>query len=634
MHRIPSVVAVRLLLVTVVLSSPAFAQEMIALNPTTDSHTNILGFDVGAPGAVTDFGSSPLPALSGMDVQPGTGRVFVSGGNTDGGRLHRLIPGTNIVTLVGPTGFPNVPGLAFDPGGALFGAARVTGPSLNADGLISIDPTTGAGTLVGDFGMQLGKVVRGVNCLAVHPQSHVMYGIANTAFNGDNGDVFTIDQATGVATHVGTLTDAMGAHVPATIAGLAFDGDGDLFGSFGGGDGRIVSIELSTMTFTILGDPAGGSISDIAFRPRSVMIGLNPVTDSDTNLVAVQTEPFTRADLGAFGMPSLSGLDHQPATGVLFASGGNTDGGNLYTIDTETASAGLVGPTGFPNVPGLAFGLDGKLFGAAHVSGPTLNANGLILIDCITGTATAIGPFGSFAGFEIRGMNALAVEPHTGRLIGSTNAAYDGTTGEMWEIDTATGAAMPLGALVEATTGNPPTATVAGLTFDETGQLFASFGGGDGRIAAVDLATVTFTIIGQASQSGSISDISIFDTPALSVGFAKPNAAGTAPMLSALGGLAPGQTTLFRLDSAAPSSIAVLVLGTGFAQQPFLGGTLIPDPATFSAVFFTGTTGRVDVSLSGGLAPTGFLFAMQYLVVDQNATFATTLSNALLVLFP
>lgn len=622
------------LFLILLLAAPSAAQEMIGLNPRMDAVTNVLGFDLAAPDQAVNFGTSPMPALSGMDIQPGTGRVFVSGGNSDGGNLYRLTAGTSAFALIGPTGFPNVPGLAFDTDGALYGAARVAGPSLNADGLIGIDPATGAGTLIGDFGMALGRMIRGVNCLAIHPQTGVLYGIANTAFNGNNGDVFAIDKNSGVATHVGTLSDGSGGDVPATIAGLAFDGGGNLFGSFGGGDGRIISIDLGALAFAIIGDAADGSVSDIAFRPRSVMIGLNPVMDQDTNLISVTGEPFSRADLGSFGMPSLSGLDHQPATGILFASGGNSDGGRLYTVDVETATANLVGATGFPNVPGLAFDLDGTLFGAAQVGGPTLNANGLIVIDPNSGSAMAVGPFGIVGGSVVRGMNALAIEPHTGRLIGSTNAAFDGSTGDMWEIDKTTGAATLLGTLTDAATGNIPTATVAGLTFDETGRLFASFGANDGRIAQVDLATLQFTIIGQGSVAGSVSDISIFNVPAVSVGFDKPNGAGVAPVLSALGGLAPGETALFRLDSAAPASIAILIVGPNFNPQPFLGGTIVPDPVMFSSVFFTGPAGQVDISLAGGLASGGFVFAMQYLVVDPTATLSTTFSNALAVLFP
>ncbi len=621
------------LCVLVAISVDLPAQELLGLIPQMGTQTQVIGIDVAAGVATQSFGVSALPSLSGMDVQPGTGRVFVSGGNTDGGHLYRLLPGTNILFLVGATGFPNVPGLAFAPNGALFGSAHVAGPTLNANGLIAIDPVTGAGTLVGAYGTQLGQPVRGVNALAVHPQTGVLYGIANTAFNGNNGDLFTIDPLTGAATHAGTLVEVnTGAAMPATVAGLAFDNQGQLFGSLGGGDGRIVAIDLAAMTFAVLGDAADGSVSDIAFRPRSLMYGLNPVFDQDTHLLAIQGEPFSRADLGLFGMPSLSGLDVQPATGVLYASGGNTDGGHLYTVDPSSVAATLVGPTGFPNVPGLAFDLNGDLYGAAYVAGPSLNANGLIQIDAATGAGTLIGTFGVVGGFPVRGMNALAIEPFTGTLIGSTNAAYDGTTGEMWTIDKATGAASLLGTLTEMNTGAIPPATVAGLTFDEAGRLFGSFGGGDGRIIQIDLAALTYRVVGQGSPSGSVSDIANFHLPAIGIGFEKAGAMG-APHLGALGGLAPGENALFRLSNAPPGVAAVMVLSNMVNPTPFLGGLLAPIPAIVPGVFLTDANGNVDLTFLGGVFPGGTALSMQYVVFDPTATFQTSLSNAVVILF-
>ena len=609
------------------------AQELLGLNPQMGTQTQLLGIDLSAGVTTQSFGVSALPSLSGMDVQPGTGQVFVSGGNTDGGHLYRLLPGTNILFLVGATGFPNVPGLAFAPDGALYGSAHVVGPTLNANGLIAIDPVTGVGSLIGAYGIQLGQPVRGLNALAVHPQTGVLYGIANTAFNGNNGDVFTIDPQTGAATHIGTLAEAnTGGAMPATVAGLAFDDQGQLFGSLGGGDGRIAAIDLSAMTFALLGDAADGSVSDIAFRPRSLMYGLNPVMDQDTHLLAIQGEPFSRADLGLFGMPSLSGLDVQPATGVLYASGGNTDGGHLYTVDPAAVTATLVGSTGFPNVPGLAFDLNGDLYGAAHVSGPSLNANGLIQIDVNTGAGTLVGSFGAVGGFPVRGMNALAVEPFTGTLIGSTNAAYDGTTGEMWTIDKTTGAASLLGTLTDMTTGAIPPATVAGLTFDETGRLFGSFGGGDGRIIQIDLATLTFRVVGQGSPSGSVSDIANFHLPAIGIGFEKAGAMG-APRLGALGGLAPGEDALFRLSNAPAGVAAVMVLSNMVNPTPFLGGFLAPVPAIVPGVFLTDANGNVDLTFLGGVFPGGTALSLQYVVFDPTASFQTSLSNAVVILF-
>ncbi len=156
--------------------------------------------------------------------------------------------------------------------------------------------------------------------------------------------------------------------------------------------------------------------------------------------------------------------------------------------------------------------------------------------------------FGVVGGFPVRGMNAFAIEPFTGTLIGSTNAACDGTTGETWTIDKATGAA-------------------------------------------------------------------------------------SAPCLGALGGLAPGEDALFRLSNAPAGVAAVMVLSTMVNPTPFLGGFLAPVPAIVPGVFLTDANGNVDLTFLGGVFPGGTALSLQYVVFDPTATFQTSLSNAVVILF-
>ncbi len=97
-----------------------------------------------------------------------------------------------------------------------------------------------------------------------------MYGLS--VFDADGTDpLFTIDPSTGEATFVGRITEAgTGDTAPQGIAGLTFDANGNLFGSTGSRDGSILSIDINTLTFTILGDgsPNGGSVSDlVAYTP-------------------------------------------------------------------------------------------------------------------------------------------------------------------------------------------------------------------------------------------------------------------------------------------------------------------------------------------------------------------------------
>jgi hypothetical protein len=166
-----------------------------------------------------------------------------------------------------------VPGLAFVFDGTLFGSAD-TIDGFDTDALISIDPTTGVGALIGSFGSIGGNTVLGIDALAVHPATKILYGGSGHQFDGSPGDIFTIDKLTGTATLIGTLSEfGTGSALPATLAGLTFSPNGSLFGSLGGvpaggpGDGRIISVDLTSFTFKFLGDAAPGSVSDIAVSP-------------------------------------------------------------------------------------------------------------------------------------------------------------------------------------------------------------------------------------------------------------------------------------------------------------------------------------------------------------------------------
>ena len=125
-----------------------------------------------------------------------------------------------------------------------------------------IDPNTGATSVVGSFGIADGAF----DALAVDPTTGVLYALGGS---DPFDELFTVDKLTGAATSLGAVTESgTGVGPPSVIAGLAFDGSGNLFASVGDGDGRILSIELSgSPTYTILGDARlAGSVSDIAIR--------------------------------------------------------------------------------------------------------------------------------------------------------------------------------------------------------------------------------------------------------------------------------------------------------------------------------------------------------------------------------
>ncbi len=101
-------------------------------------------------GAVTTVGTATPSAgaqWSGMAAANG-GTVYASANTATGAELYTINPATGAATLIGTiTGASNIGGLAISPGGALYGV------DLTADVLVSINKTSGAGTVIGALGM-------------------------------------------------------------------------------------------------------------------------------------------------------------------------------------------------------------------------------------------------------------------------------------------------------------------------------------------------------------------------------------------------------------------------------------------------------------------------------------------------
>jgi cytochrome c peroxidase len=146
--------------------------------------------------------------------------------------------------------FLDVDGLAFDPVRSgyrpvLYGSVREVG---EPDLLIQIDPATGA-IVPNAFGAGQDYVtIRGVDYLtdiddiAVSPWDGELYAVNNR--NGENSRLVTLDRYTGVATEVLDLPLE-------NVEGLAFFGDGTMYGTAGEGDEVIVVIDLYSNTASV-----------------------------------------------------------------------------------------------------------------------------------------------------------------------------------------------------------------------------------------------------------------------------------------------------------------------------------------------------------------------------------------------
>jgi hypothetical protein len=235
---------------------------------------------------------------------------------------------TGAGSVVGPTLMKGIHGLAFDSTGVLYGSVATTSTlgTVVTKSLATINPQTGATVVIGAF--DPAGTIKDLQGLAHDPTSGVLYGSTGTGFDGTPGDLFAIDKLTGAATLLGSLTvSGASSGVPVALSGLAIDGSGTAYGSYGGTDGRLVVIDPATRTFAYLGDIGSNGVEGLAAPcPGNAIYGSGcPGSDERTPLLFVRgcTEAGQTMDLV-----------------VRNAVGGAT---GLLVVGTQSAATPLVG---------------------------------------------------------------------------------------------------------------------------------------------------------------------------------------------------------------------------------------------------------------------------------------------------
>jgi hypothetical protein len=149
--------------------------------------------------AVTVNAVADDPTGVGFDVSPNGIAYTVSGDKATGvSQLFRVDLDTGALTAVGPVSIPgsnspDVEGLAFNSAtGLLYGFT--TGPGASSKLLVSIDPATGATTVIGSpngLGTEIGTEFVG----------STLYVVASS---GNHSDMYTVNLTTGALTSVGS----------------------------------------------------------------------------------------------------------------------------------------------------------------------------------------------------------------------------------------------------------------------------------------------------------------------------------------------------------------------------------------------------------------------------------------------
>ena len=240
--------------------------------------------------------------------------------NPNPGSVFTIDESSGLATLVGPTAIPGgrtgdlpeVSGIDFDPiTGTLYG---ITGSNCTGAQLITIDQTTGAGTVVGPlvgagFDGTPGPycTAQGSDGLAFHPDGRLFA----TGFDGRLG--FCCEELLLEIDKKGRVLRVMNAP---GLTGLAFDASGVLWASHGAfSDASIFKNGISTIDFetgartSVLLFAAGNQakISDLAFGPDGILFASIP---SENTLATIDTLTGALIRIGSFGtdVTRMSGL--------------------------------------------------------------------------------------------------------------------------------------------------------------------------------------------------------------------------------------------------------------------------------------------------------------------------------------
>ncbi|MCK5406127.1 MAG: hypothetical protein KAJ37_01675, partial [Candidatus Krumholzibacteria bacterium] len=193
----------------------------------------------------------------------------------------------------------------------------------------------------------------------------VCYG--STGVQGSaNGALVTVDPGTGAGTLIGqTGLDR--------LPGLAVNASREIWGSSGGGGSHLVRVSASdalTQVIAPIRNVATGLTLPFADALAFDKNGVLYAVDASNNLWTIDTSTGWATEVGytgVLGAPFLVGLAFDPTSQRLYASTGGLGGADeIYEIDPGTGAATLVGNTGLGNgaIPDITFQDNGSFLGS------------------------------------------------------------------------------------------------------------------------------------------------------------------------------------------------------------------------------------------------------------------------------
>lgn len=262
--------------------------------------------------------SSPVNAALGNLIGTSTittdeTATSVAFASTLSGDIYNVDLESGSLSLIGNSGFTTLLGLATAPDGTVFAIRQ--SPQV---GILTIDTTTGQGTLVGDLTPQPGRNVEGD--LAYDTANNVLYA----TLAGGPPVLYQIDPVTAVST---TVSNLLTSGTP--IAGGFIDSDALTFRN-----GQLISVI-----------PQGATGADAVFNDS--LLSIDPATGEITRIGPLGVDLTTSAN-------SSADIIYDAAVDQFVLIFGTDSDSELYTVDPTTGTATFIGNTGVPSISGLA----------------------------------------------------------------------------------------------------------------------------------------------------------------------------------------------------------------------------------------------------------------------------------------
>jgi len=222
---------------------------------------------------------------------------------------------------------------------------------------------------------------------ATQTQASTLYGATSA---GGPGELWVIDQTTGNAMQdVGPLNDALANNY--AVTGLAFDPvNGLLYGSTGGHSGTdLLTIDPATALVTVVGSynaTGAGTMADLAFDSAGNLYGISSSGGANLYTINLATGQATQVGLSGVSGTSGGGLAISPA-GIFY---GTPTTSRFGTYDPNTGAYNNITnpfkPAG-PSASYASLAFDGNTLYGMDLGLPTH----LVTIDS-SGVVTDIGP--------------------------------------------------------------------------------------------------------------------------------------------------------------------------------------------------------------------------------------------------